>query len=87
LILTGPYMKDDSPATLEDLVGFYNRGGVPSPSDALPLQLHAVNQFAARCADQYTALAECLAFVKLAPSRQGQGAVSAIAFYKRPAQV
>ncbi|MES2017930.1 MAG: cytochrome c peroxidase [Pseudomonadota bacterium] len=45
--LTAPYMHDGSLATLEDVIGFYQRGGIDNPGkDKLlqPLQLSAAEQ-------------------------------------------
>ena len=43
----GPYMHDGSEKTLEEVVAFYNRGGVKNPwlsSDVRPLKLNAQQQ-------------------------------------------
>jgi cytochrome c peroxidase len=41
IALTAPYMHDGSLQTLEDVVEFYNRGGIPNPNlDPLMKQLH-----------------------------------------------
>jgi len=53
------------------------------PGDVLTLQLEAVDEFAARCPDQYAALVECVAFVNWRRVEQGEGAILALAFYKK----
>jgi len=48
----------------------------------LTLQLDGVQDFAARCPDQYVALNECAAFVNWRRSSTGSDAVLALAFHK-----
>jgi hypothetical protein len=52
------------------------------PGGVLTLQLDGVDEFAARCPEQYAALVECAAFVNWRRSSAGDGAVLALAFYK-----
>ena len=54
------------------------------PGSVLVLQLESVDEFAARCPEQYSALVECAAFVNWRRIEQGQSAVLALSFYKQP---
>ncbi len=56
--------------------------GVPS-GGVLTLQLDGVDEFAARCPEQYAALIECAGFVNWRRSEAGEGAMLALAFHKR----
>jgi len=53
------------------------------PGDVLILQLEAVDDFAARCPEQYAALIESAAFVNWRRVEQGQSAVLALSYYRR----
>jgi len=53
-----------------------------APGGTLTLQLDGVDEFAARCPEQYTALIECAAFVNWRRSSQGGPAVVALSYYK-----
>ncbi len=52
------------------------------PSSVLTLQLDGVDEFAARCPEQFTALVECAAFVNWRRIEQGQNAVLALSYRK-----
>jgi len=54
------------------------------PGGLLVLQLDYVNEFAARCPEQYQAIAEGAAFVNWRRMEQGQEAVLALSYYKQP---
>jgi hypothetical protein len=54
------------------------------PGGVLTLHLDGVDEFAARCPEQYAALVECAAFVNWRRSSEGAGAVLALAFHKHP---
>jgi hypothetical protein len=53
------------------------------PGGVLTLQLDRVDEFAARCPEQYAALIECAAFVNWRRSSQGAPAVLALSYYKQ----
>lgn len=57
---------------------------VPS-GEVLTLHLDDVDEFAARCPEQYAALIECAGFVNWRRSSEGEGAVLALAFHKHAA--
>jgi hypothetical protein len=50
----------------------------------LVLQLDDVDDFAARCPEQYAAILEASAFVNWRRIEQGHAAVLALSFFKRP---
>lgn len=52
------------------------------PSSVLTLQLDAVDEFASRCPEQFSALVECAAFVNWRRIEQGQNAVLALSYHK-----
>jgi hypothetical protein len=52
------------------------------PGNVLTLQLEDVDDFAARCPEQYAALVRCAAFVNWRRMEQGQGAVLALSYHK-----
>ena len=53
------------------------------PGGVVTLQFDGVDEFAARCPEQYAALVECAAFVNWRRSSQGEPAVLALAYYKQ----
>jgi hypothetical protein len=54
------------------------------PGGVLVLQLDYVDDFAARCPEQYNAVIECAAFVNWRRIELGEEAVLALSFYKTP---
>ena len=50
--------------------------------EVLTLQLDGIDDFAARCPEQYAALLECTAFVNWRRVQRGEGALVALSFYK-----
>jgi Barstar (barnase inhibitor) len=53
------------------------------PGRVLTLHLDGVDNFAARCPEQFAALVECAAFVNWRRSSQGGSAVLALSYYKQ----
>jgi RNAse (barnase) inhibitor barstar len=51
-------------------------------ADVLTLELEDVDDFAARCPDQYQAIVECSAFVNWRRIDQGQRPIVALSFHK-----
>jgi hypothetical protein len=72
-----------------DCMGYLDEPGagmsaihVPA-GEVVTLHLDGVDEFAARCPEQYAALIECAGFVNWRRSSAGDGAVLALAFYKQ----
>lgn len=52
------------------------------PGGVVTLQLDGVDEFIARCPEQFAALVECAAFVNWRRSSRGESAVLALSYYK-----
>jgi Barstar (barnase inhibitor) len=71
----------DCMSYLDDPASGMSQVSIPT-GGVLTIQLDGVDEFAARCPEQYSALIECAAFVNWRRSSEGEGAVLALAFCK-----
>ena len=67
--------------------GMVARDLVPGDGDVLTLQLVDVDDFAARCPEQYDAVVECSAFVNWRRIELGNRPILALSFYRLVARV
>ena len=73
----------DCMTCLDDPEAAMSKVHVPS-GGVVTIQLEHVDEFAARCPEQYRALIECVAFVNWRRLEQGDPSLLALSFYRSP---